>query len=301
MLVHDQCNCCLTLLSAFRTIGWAPHLSGGNQPPVANGTPPLASVAGGRIPPRQARPYSIAERVGGSGAAAGAPVQSQPGASRFSTAPSGGVNGTGGADEFGNYNPQVNRLSSATVTGPGGVALVDRPMGMSTPRIPEEPESSNVTPDSSVGGVNPASPAGPANNNRTSRYAVTNPEGPANGGPYMSALDEKRALAESIAAQDQENATAAAAGGSGAPKAPAGRQMRKGWFSAEQEKEKQQAQQQRYARAKQVAEVTQSAAIAALTAVSSFHLFLSVGILQLNHFGIDYRRLRARILLCLHL
>lgn len=208
---------------------------------------------------RQQRPYSIAERVGGN-AVPGAPTR----ADLAATLPAGAKLGSGGADEFGAYGPNGYPNEKASLR-PGVVGA-----NMSTPLIPEESEpASSVT-----GSQQPTGNSSDLSSNNKparaqNRYTIVNGDDSTEQ-PFMSALEEKNRLKQTMA--DEEMQTASGSGGgppaSMASQNSSGRPL-KGWLSAEQEKQKQAEQSRRYQQAKKVAEDTQSAAVASLQVVVS--------------------------------
>lgn len=211
---------------------------------MASGTPPPGRQ------PRQQRPFSIVEKVGGSNG-------SRP--DTASTLPANAKFGGGGADEFGAYG-STGYPNQKVGLRPGTAGT-----HMSTPQILEESE-----PASSVAGsVQPTELSSNKPARPLTRYNVVNGDDSAEQ-PYMSALEEKNRLKQTMA--DEETPSA---GGSGAqapiPSQNIGGRPVKGWLTAEQEKQKQQEQSRRYQQAKKVAEDVQSAAVASLQATVRQH------------------------------
>lgn len=211
---------------------------------MASGTPPPGRQ------PRQQRPYSIVEKVGGSNG---------PRPDIASTLPANAKFGGGGADEFGAFGSNGYPNQKVGLR-PGTAGSY-----MGTPLIPEESEpASSITgslqPTGNMSDLSSSNkPARPL-----TRYNVVNGDDSAER-PYPSALEEKNRLKQTMA--DEETPSA---GGSGAqapvPSQNGGGRPVKGWLTAEQEKQKQQEQSRRYQQAKKVAEDVQSAAVASLQA-----------------------------------
>jgi hypothetical protein len=244
----------------FRNIGYAPHLSLDQMPPASASDAPArpASMINNSPPPgrqlRQQRPYSIVERVGSGGSGDATRVAA--------TLPASARSGPAGADEFGGIGPN----------GYGGDRLGFRAgtfAGITnTPLIPEdsEPTSSLTGSQLPVGNDSESSNKPGRTQNR---YTITN-AGDSAAQPYISALEEKNRLKQQMADEDGQTASGSVIANlapmSATPLNAGGRQLKQGWLSAEQEKEKQQEQTRRYQQAKKVAEDTQSAAVASLQA-----------------------------------
>lgn len=262
-----------SLKPIFRKIGNAPHLSLDQMPSAPTPEPATApsrpmSMAGSTasLPgrqPRQQRPYSIAERVGSNAAASNNNTNGTSRPDIAATMPADARLGAGGADELGQFTgPATPNGFSPQKPGlrPGQTGSY-----MTPPQIPEESEPASSihagqdTSETSAGN-NPPPPRPQA------RYAVVNGDESVAGSvgqSYMSALQEKKMLQQSMADQDDPSASGSGPQ-DGHPGMGVGGRPIKGWLSAEQEKQKQQDQTRRYQEAKKVAEDIQSAAVASL-------------------------------------
>ncbi|KAF8317351.1 hypothetical protein DL93DRAFT_559120 [Clavulina sp. PMI_390] len=128
--------------------------------------------------------------------------------------------------------------------------------------IPEESETSDVAGN---GSSNPD--VTKASGRTQNRYTIVNADDSIEQKPYLSALEEKNQLKANLADDElRPSGSSSGASGSGPGPAGGGRQLKKGWLNAEQEKMKQQQQSKRYEEAKRVAVATQEAAKAELEA-----------------------------------